>query len=80
MLGKNQQELADLFKINRVQISQMERGEYNISRHIAFVLLEQYGITSDFLLLGRINTLNLDLAERLRPFLEKELRRVEQKV
>lgn len=80
MLGKTQQELAIILDINRVQVSQIERGEYNISKQVGLTLLDQYGITTDFLFLGRINTLNFDLAERLRPYLDKELERVAQKV
>lgn len=59
-------EMADLLGIERTYWSRFENGHRAVSDEVAYLLTEKFGITLDFLLLGKWDKLPLDVAERLR--------------
>ena len=64
--GLKPAEIADMLGIERTYWSRFEGGRRPINDEVAYLLVERFGITLDFLMLGRWDTLRLDVAERLR--------------
>ncbi|PRX33967.1 Transcriptional regulator, contains XRE-family HTH domain [Meinhardsimonia xiamenensis] len=65
-LGLRPSEMADLLGIPRTYWSRFEGGKRAISDTVAALLVEKFGVTLDFIILGRWDKLPLDLAERMR--------------
>ena len=64
--GLKPSEIADLLGIERTYWSRFEKGHRAPSEEVAYLLTERFGITLDFLLLGKWDKLPLDVAEKLR--------------
>ena len=64
-------EMADLLGIERTYWSRFENGKRAISDTVAVLLVERFGVTLDFLILGRWDRLPLDLAVSMRSLDEK---------
>jgi transcriptional regulator with XRE-family HTH domain len=65
-LGLRPSEMADLLGIERTYWSRFEGGKRPISDHVAVLLVARFGVTLDWLILGRWDKLPFDLAEKLR--------------
>ena len=59
-------EMADSLGIERTYWSRYEKGRQGLSDSVAALLTVRFGVTLDFLLLGRWDKLPLDLAEKMR--------------
>lgn len=59
-------EIADSLGMERTYWSRFEGGKRPITETMAALLSERYGVTLDFLMLGRWQGVPLDLAERMR--------------
>jgi DNA-binding XRE family transcriptional regulator len=59
-------EIADLLEIERTYWSRFEGGKRVIPLPIAYLLVERFGVTLDWIILGRWDTLTFELRERLR--------------
>ena len=59
-------EMADGLGISRTYWSRFENGNRAISDTVAALLVAKYGVTLDFLILGKWDKLPFDLASRLR--------------
>lgn len=68
-LGLKKSEVADAIEIERTYWSRFEGGQRPLSFEVAARLCSRYGVTMDYLILGRLNTLPLDLAEKIREHL-----------
>jgi transcriptional regulator with XRE-family HTH domain len=64
--GLRPAEMADLLNIERTYWSRFEGGKRAMSDEVGYLLTERFGVTFDFLLLGKWDKLPLDVAERLR--------------
>lgn len=65
-LGKKPSEMADTLGIERTYWSRFEGGKRPLTESFGALLVDRFGVTLDFLLLGRWDKLPLDLAERMR--------------
>lgn len=65
-LGLKPSEIADVLGIERTYWSRFEGGKRGITEAMAALLVDRFGVTLDFLLLGRWDKLPLDLASRMR--------------
>ncbi|ETX26503.1 hypothetical protein RISW2_23840 [Roseivivax isoporae LMG 25204] len=65
-LGLKPSEISDKLGIERTYWSRFENGRRGISEELAAQLVDRYGVTLDFLILGRWNTLPISLADRMR--------------
>lgn len=65
-LGLKPSEIADSLGVERTYWSRFENGRRAVSETMAALLVERYGVTLDFLILGRWGGLPLDLADRMR--------------
>ena len=65
-LGMKPSEIADTLGIERTYWSRFEKGSRAVNETTAALLNERYGVTLDFLVLGKWDKLPLDLAERMR--------------
>lgn len=65
-LGYKPSEIADALGIERTYWSRSEGGKRALSDGIAVLLVDRFGVTLDFLVLGRWDKLPLDLAMRMR--------------
>lgn len=65
-LGYEKSEMADKLGIERTYWSRFEGGKRQVSDSVAALLVSRFGVTLDFLILGRWGNLPLDLAEKLR--------------
>ena len=59
-------EMADTLGIERTYWSRFENGKRPVSDSVAALLVSKFGVTLDFLILGRWDKLPFDLAEKLR--------------
>ena len=59
-------EMADMLGIERTYWSRFEGGKRAVSDEVAYLLTERFGITLDFLILGKWDKLPLDVAAKLR--------------
>lgn len=64
--GLSPSEMADGLGIERTYWSRFENGKRAVSDTVAALLVARYGITLDWLILGRWDKLPLDLAKELR--------------
>lgn len=64
-------EMADLIGIERTYWSRFENGKRAITDTVAAALVERFGVTLDFLILGRWDKLSFDLVEKLRASADK---------
>lgn len=64
--GLRPSEIADKLGIRRTDWTRFEKGHRAPNDEVAYLLTERFGVTLDFLILGRWNTLPLEVAERLR--------------
>ena len=64
--GLKKAEIADLLGIERTYWSRFELGKRPIPYDLAYRLVERFNVTLDFVILGRIETLPVHLAERIR--------------
>ena len=64
--GLKPAEIADMLDIERTYWSRFEGGRRPINDEVAYLLVDRFHVTLDFLFLGRWDTLRLDVAERLR--------------
>lgn len=65
-LGLKSSEIADMLDIERTYWSRFENGKRAITDATAALLVERFGVSLDFLILGRWDRLPLDLAEKMR--------------
>lgn len=65
-LDKSPSEMADSLEIERTYWSRYENGRQGLSDSVAALLCIRYGVTLDFLMLGRWDKLPVDLAEKMR--------------
>lgn len=59
-------EISDMLGLERTYWSRFENGNRAITDATAALLVERFGVTLDFLILGRWDRLPLDLAEKMR--------------
>jgi transcriptional regulator with XRE-family HTH domain len=64
--GLKPAEIADMLGIERTYWSRFEGGRRPINDEVAYLLVDRFKVTLDFLILGRWETLRLDVAEKLR--------------
>lgn len=65
-LGLKSAEMADLLGINRTYWSRFEGGKRAITEPVAALLDLRFGVSLDFLYLGKWDRLPLDLATKMR--------------
>lgn len=65
-LGYKPSEISDMLGIERTYWSRFEGGKRPLSESVAVLLVDRFGVTLDFLILGRWDKLPHDLATRLR--------------
>ena len=65
-LGLKPSEISDMLGIPRTYWSRFENGNRAITDAFAALLVERFGVTLDFLILGRWDRLPMDLAEKMR--------------
>lgn len=59
-------EMADMLDIERTYWSRYEKGRQGLSDSVAALLTIRFGVTLDFLMLGKWDKLPLDVAEKMR--------------
>lgn len=59
-------EMADFLGVERTYWTRFEKGRRPVSDEVAYLLTERFGITLDWLLLGKMDKLPLDVADKLR--------------
>lgn len=64
--GLKPAEMADILDIERTYWSRFENGKRAITNPIAYLLTERFGVTMDYILLGKWDKLPLDVAEKMR--------------
>lgn len=64
--GLKPSEIADMLEMPRTYWSRFEGGKRAITEQVAAQLVERFGVTLDFLILGRWDKLPWELAEKLR--------------
>lgn len=65
-LGMKPAQISDMLGIERTYWSRFERGHRAVSDPIAALLVDRFGVTLDFLILGHWDKLPLDLANKMR--------------
>lgn len=65
-LGLKPSEMADLLGIERTYWSRFEGGKRAITEPIAALLVDRFGVSLDFVILGRWGGLPMDLAAKMR--------------
>jgi len=65
-LGYKPSEIADELGIERTYWSRFEKGHRPISEAAAVLLVDRFGVTLDWLILGRWESLPFELASRMR--------------
>ena len=64
--GLRPSEISDMLGMERTYWSRFETGKRAVTEKTAALLVERFGVTLDFLILGRWDRLPLDLAEKMR--------------
>jgi transcriptional regulator with XRE-family HTH domain len=64
--GLSHAEISDALGIERTYWSRFEGGKRPITETVAALLVARFGVTLDFLILGRWDKLPFDLAEKMR--------------
>lgn len=70
--GMRPSEISDSLGMERTYWSRFERGNRALTDSFAALLVDRFGVTMDFLVLGRWDKLPFDLAEKMRAA-EREL-------
>jgi plasmid maintenance system antidote protein VapI len=65
-LGLKPSEIADMLDMERTYWSRFENGNRAITDAAAALLVERFGVSLDFLILGRWDRLPMELAEKMR--------------
>lgn len=65
-LGLKPAEMADRLGIERTYWSRFENGKRPVTETTAALLADRFGVTLDFLILGKWQGVPMDLAERMR--------------
>ena len=65
-LGLKPSEISDVLGIQRTYWSRFESGNRRVSEHVAALLVDRFGVSLDFLILGRWDRLPLELAQKMR--------------
>lgn len=65
-LGFKPSEISDHLGIERTYWSRTENGKRPLTETIAALIVERFGVTLDFLILGKWDKLPLDLAQKMR--------------
>ena len=65
-VGMKPAEMADALGIERTYWSRFEGGKRPLSDTVAALLVDRFGVTLDFLILGRWDRLPFELAEKMR--------------
>lgn len=71
-LGMTPSEMSDVLGIERTYWSRFEKGRRSITETVAALLVDRFGVTLDFIILGRWDKLPLDLAEAMRAVQSKK--------
>ena len=66
--GLKPSEVSDLLGIERTYWSRFEGGHRKLTNEVAFLIVDRFGVTLDFLFLGRWESLRFDVAEKLRTY------------
>ncbi|MGZ9811545.1 helix-turn-helix domain-containing protein [Pseudoroseicyclus sp. H15] len=69
--GLRPSEMSDMLGIERTYWSRFENGKRAITDAVAALLVARFGVTLDFLILGRWEGLPLGLAQKMRALDEK---------
>jgi transcriptional regulator with XRE-family HTH domain len=64
--GLKPSEISDMLGMQRTYWSRFENGNRAITDAFAALLVERFGVTLDFLILGRWDRLPLELSEKMR--------------
>lgn len=64
--GLKPAEISDMLGIERTYWSRFEGGKRAITDSVAAMLVDRFGVTLDFIILGRWDRLPLELAEKMR--------------
>ena len=64
--GLKPSEIADMLGVERTYWSRFEGGKRAPSDELAYLMTDRFGVTLDFLILGKWDRLPLDVAEKLR--------------
>jgi plasmid maintenance system antidote protein VapI len=64
--GLKPSEIADMIEVDRSHWTRFEKGQRAISDECAWKLVQRFDVTLDWLILGRMDKLSFDVAERLR--------------
>lgn len=64
--GLSKSEISDLLGIERTYWSRFENGKRAPSDEVSYLMTVKFGVTLDYLILGRWDKLSLDIAEKLR--------------
>ena len=64
--GLRPSEVSDLLGIERTYWSRFEGGHRKLTNEVAFLIVDRFGVTLDFLFLGRWESLRFDVAQQLR--------------
>jgi len=59
-------EIADMLGIERTYWTRFEKGHRAITDEVAYLLVDRFGVTLDFLILGRWGSLPMQVADKLR--------------
>lgn len=65
-LALSPSQIADSLEIPRTYWSRFEGGKRAITDDVAAMLVERFGVTLDFLILGKWDKLPMDLADKMR--------------
>ncbi len=65
-LGLKPAQISDMLGIQRTYWSRFESGNRRVSEHVAALLVDRFGVSLDFLILGRWDRLPLELAQKMR--------------
>lgn len=63
--GLSPAEIADMLDIERTYWSRFEGGKRPITESIAALLVDRFGVTLDFIILGRWDKLPFDVAQQM---------------
>ena len=64
--GLKPSEIADMIGVDRSHWTRFEKGQRAISDECAYGLVQRFSVTLDWLILGRIDKLPFEVAEKLR--------------
>ncbi len=59
-------EIADMLGVDRSHWTRFEKGQRAISDECAYALVKRFSVTLDWLILGRMDKLPFEVAEKLR--------------